>query len=57
MNSIESLQWRYACKKFKYDKKTRNNRLTFILNKKIGDSFIKYDVNVNDLIEFISEEI
>jgi 3-dehydroquinate synthase len=43
--------------KFKYDKKTRNNRLTFILNKKIGDSFIKYDVNVNDLIEFISEEI
>ncbi|MDC0093038.1 3-dehydroquinate synthase [Alphaproteobacteria bacterium] len=43
--------------KFKYDKKTRNNRLTFILNKKIGNSFIKYDVNVNDLIEFISEEI
>jgi 3-dehydroquinate synthase len=43
--------------KFKYDKKTRNNKLTFILNYEIGKSFIKYDVNVNDLIEFIDEEI
>ena len=43
--------------KFKYDKKTLNNKLTFILNHKIGDSFIKQDVNVNDLIEFINEEI
>ena len=43
--------------KFKYDKKTRNNKLTFILNWKIGESFIKHDINVNDLIEFINEEI
>ena len=43
--------------KFKYDKKTRNNKLTFILNHQIGKSFIKYDVSVNDLIEFIDEEI
>ena len=43
--------------KFKYDKKTRNNKLTFILNHQIGDSFIKYDVNVDDLIEFIDKEI
>jgi 3-dehydroquinate synthase len=43
--------------KFKYDKKTINNKLTFILNHQIGKSFIKYDVNVNDLIEFIDEEI
>jgi 3-dehydroquinate synthase len=43
--------------KFKYDKKTRNNKLTFILNHQIGESFIKHDVNVNDLIEFINEEI
>ena len=30
--------------KFKYDKKTRNNKFTFILNNKIGESFIKHDV-------------
>ena len=27
--------------KFKYDKKNKNNQLTFILNEKIGKSFIK----------------
>ena len=43
--------------KFKYDKKTRNNELTFILNNHIGESFIKNDVNINDLTEFIDEEI
>ena len=43
--------------KFKYDKKTRNNKLTLILNRRIGESFIKHNVNVNDLIEFINEEI
>jgi 3-dehydroquinate synthetase len=43
--------------KFKYDKKTRNNKLTFILNHQIGEAFIKHDVNVNELIEFINEEI
>ncbi len=43
--------------KFKYDKKTRNNKLTFILNHQIGEAFIKHDVNINELIEFINEEI
>jgi len=43
--------------KFKYDKKTRNNKFTFILNNKIGESFIKNDVNVNHLIDFIDKEI
>ena len=43
--------------KFKYDKKTRNNKLTFILNNKIGESFIKHDVNVDHLIDFIDNEI
>ena len=43
--------------KFKYDKKTRNNKLTFILNNKIGESFIKHDVNANHLIDFIDKEI
>ena len=43
--------------KFKYDKKTRKNKLTFILNNKIGDSFIKQDVDLNVLKNFINEEI
>ncbi len=43
--------------KFKYDKKTRNNKLTFILNYQIGESFIKEDVNLDALIDFIDEEI
>ena len=43
--------------KFKYDKKVRNNKLTFILNYKIGESFIKHNVNIDALIEFINDEI
>ena len=43
--------------KFKYDKKTRNNKFTFILNHQIGASFIKHDVNTDDLIDFINAEI
>ena len=43
--------------KFKYDKKTRQGKLTFILNNKIGDSFIKQDVDLNTLKNFITEEI
>ena len=42
---------------FKYDKKTRQGKLTFILNNKIGDSFIKQDVDLNTLKNFITEEI
>ena len=43
--------------KFKYDKKNRNNRLTFILNKKIGKSFIKNDMDIDILTKFLDEEI
>jgi 3-dehydroquinate synthase len=43
--------------KFKYDKKTRNNKLTFILNNKIGESFIKKDVNTEIIKNFLTEEI
>ncbi len=42
--------------KFKYDKKNKNNRLTFILNKRIGESFIKKNMNMNVLTEFLDEE-
>ena len=43
--------------KFKYDKKTKQGKLTFILNNKIGNSFIKQDVDLNTLKKFITEEI
>ena len=43
--------------KFKLDKKNRQNELTFILNKRIGESFIKYNVSVNVLTQFLNEEI
>ena len=43
--------------KFKYDKKTKQGKLTFILNNKIGDSFIKQDVDLNILKNFITEEM
>ena len=44
-------------KKFKYDKKNKNNQLTFILNEKIGKSFIKNNMDENILIEFLNKEI
>ncbi len=44
-------------KKFKYDKKNKNNQLTFILNEKIGKSFIKYNMNENILTKFLNDEI
>ncbi len=43
--------------KFKLDKKNRKNELTFILNKRIGESFIKHNVSVNVLTQFLNEEI
>ena len=43
--------------KFKLDKKNRQNELTFILNKRIGESFIKNNVSVNVLTQFLNEEI
>ena len=44
-------------KKFKYDKKNKNNQLTFILNEKIGKSFIKNNMDENILIQFLNDEI
>ncbi len=43
--------------KFKLDKKNKQNKLTFILNKRIGESFIKHNVNINVLTQFLNEEI
>ena len=44
-------------KKFKYDKKNKNNQLTFILNEKIGKSFIKNNMDEKILTEFLNDEI
>ena len=43
--------------KFKYDKKNKNNQFTFILNKKIGKSFIKNNMDKKILIKFLDDEI
>ena len=43
--------------KFKYDKKNTNNNLTFILNKSIGKSFIKNNLDVTILKEFLIEDL
>jgi len=52
--SITPLQ---MLEKFKYDKKNKNNQLTFILNKRIGKSFIKNNMDENILTEFLDKEI
>ena len=44
-------------RKFKYDKKNKNNQLTFILNEKIGRSFIKNNMDKNILTKFLNDEI
>jgi len=43
--------------RFKFDKKNKQNQLTFILNKGIGKSFIHDNVNINDLTQFLDKEI
>ncbi len=43
--------------KFRYDKKNKNNQLTFILNQNIGKSFIKNNMDINVLKKFLDEEI
>ena len=44
-------------KKFKYDKKNKNDQLTFILNRKIGKSFIKNNMDENILTEFLNKDM
>jgi 3-dehydroquinate synthase len=43
--------------RFKFDKKNKQNQLTFILNKGIGKSFIHNNVDINDLTQFLDKEI
>ena len=58
LNDIElSFTTSEMIEKFKFDKKNRQKKLTFILNKKIGESFIKHNMNVSILTQFLNEEI
>ena len=43
--------------KFKFDKKNRNNQFTFILNERIGKSFVKNNMDISVLTKFLDEEI
>ena len=43
--------------KFKYDKKNKDDQLTFILNEKIGKSFINNNMDENILTKFLNDEI
>ena len=43
--------------KFKYDKKNKIGQYTFILNERIGKSFIKNNMDINILTKFLDEEI
>ena len=43
--------------RFKFDKKNKQNQLTFILNKGIGKSFVHNNVDINDLTQFLDKEI
>ena len=56
MNSI-SITTSKMLEKFKFDKKNKNNQLTFILNKKIGESFIKSNMDLSVLTNFLNDEI
>ena len=59
LNDIENVTFTTSemIEKFKFDKKNIQNKLTFILNKKIGESFIKYNMDINILTQFLNEEI
>ncbi len=52
-----SITTKQMLKKFKFDKKNKNNQLTFILNKKIGESFVKSNMDVSILTDFLNDEM
>lgn len=52
-----SITTKQMLKKFKFDKKNKNNQLTFILNKKIGESFVKSNMDVSVLTDFLNDEM
>ena len=43
--------------RFRFDKKNKQNQLTFILNKGIGKSFIYNNIDIQDLTQFLDKEL
>jgi 3-dehydroquinate synthetase len=43
--------------RFRFDKKNKQNQLTFILNKGIGKSFIYNNIDIQDLTKFLDKEL
>ena len=52
-----SLSSKKMIERFRFDKKSKQNQLTFILNKGIGKSFIHNNINIHDLIQFLNKEL
>ena len=52
-----SLSSKKMIERFRFDKKSKQNQLTFILNKAIGKSFIHNNINIHDLTQFLDKEL
>ena len=52
-----SLSSKKMIERFKFDKKSKQNQLTFILNKAIGKSFIHNNIDIHDLTQFLDKEL
>lgn len=52
-----SLSSKKMIERFRFDKKSKQNQLTFILNKGIGKSFIHNNIDIHDLIQFLDKEL
>ena len=52
-----SLSSKKMIERFRFDKKNKQNQLTFILNKGIGKSFIYNNIDIQDLTKFLDKEL
>ena len=52
-----SLSSKKMIERFRFDKKNKQNQLTFILNKAIGKSFIHNNIDIHDLTQFLDKEL
>ena len=52
-----SLSSKEMIERFRFDKKSKQNQLTFILNKGIGKSFIHNNIDIHDLTQFLDKEL
>ena len=52
-----SLSSKKMIERFRFDKKSKQNQLTFILNKGIGKSFIHNNIEIHNLTQFLDKEL